>query len=127
LTSHPLCPDEKAAQAATAAAKAATAGPATLQLADDEGEDVDPNQYFERRVQHVAAEKAGGRNPYPHKFAVSHTVPEYVAEFGGLDKGSQLQDKTVSIAGVCSCLSHALKGRTWGAHGAHMLPVAREG
>lgn len=66
----------------------------------DDDEDIDPNQYFERRVQHVAAEKSAGRNPYPHKFAVSHRILDFVAEFSGLDAGSQQQETTVSIAGA---------------------------
>jgi hypothetical protein len=80
------------AQAAAAAAKPAK--PAGPQLAADEEEDVDPNQYFERRVQHVAAEKSAGRNPYPHKFAVSHRIPDFIAEFNGLESGSQQQETT---------------------------------
>ena len=85
-------------QAAAAAAKPAK--PAGPQLAADDEEDVDPNQYFERRVQHVAAEKSAGRNPYPHKFAVSHRIPDFIAEFSGLESGSQQQETTVSVAGA---------------------------
>ena len=85
-------------QAAAAAAKPAK--PAGPQLAADDEEDVDPNQYFERRVQHVAAEKSAGRNPYPHKFAVSHRIPDFIAEFNGLESGSQQQETTVSVAGA---------------------------
>ena len=86
------------AQAAAAAAKPAK--PAGPQLAADDEEDVDPNQYFERRVQHVAAEKSAGRNPYPHKFAVSHRIPDFIAEFSGLESGSQQQETNVSVAGI---------------------------
>lgn len=76
---------------------------------------MDPNQYFERRVQHVAAEKAVGHNPYPHKFAVSHRIPDFVAEFGGLNAGSQQQETTVSIAGGAAkshCTFRARRVRT---------------
>jgi hypothetical protein len=106
MLSSPSTPHHCYVQAAQAAAKPAkVAGPQLA--ADDEGEDVDPNQYFERRVQHVAAEKAAGRNPYPHKFAVTHRIPEFVAEFHGLGSGSQQQETTVSIAGVqCISLVH---------------------
>jgi len=40
------------------------------------------------------------RNPYPHKFHVSTSLPEYVRQYGGLEAGEQLKDTRVSVAGA---------------------------
>ncbi|KAG2305839.1 hypothetical protein Bca52824_025587 [Brassica carinata] len=65
--------------------------------ADDE--DMDPTQYFENRLKYLAAEKAKGENPYPHKFAVSMSVPEYIEKYGSLNDGDHVEDAEVSLAG----------------------------
>lgn len=44
--------------------------------------------------------QAAGRNPYPHKFHVSLSLPEYVKKFGALEAAEQLKDSTVSVAGA---------------------------
>ena len=54
----------QAAQAAAAAERLATkaaSGVATLSVADDDGDDLDPNLYFERRLKTLDAAKAAGR------------------------------------------------------------------
>jgi hypothetical protein len=54
----------QAAQAAAAAERSATkaaSGVATLSVADDDGDDLDPNLYFERRLKTLDAAKAAGR------------------------------------------------------------------
>ncbi|CAH8359950.1 unnamed protein product [Eruca vesicaria subsp. sativa] len=65
--------------------------------ADDE--DMDPTQYFENRLKYLAAEKAKGENPYPHKFAVSMSIPEYIEKYGSLNDGDHVEDAEVSLAG----------------------------
>ncbi|CAK8531834.1 unnamed protein product [Lathyrus sativus] len=65
--------------------------------ADDE--DMDPTQYLENRLKHLAAEKAEGRNPYPHKFAVTMSIDQYIKEYEGLSDGQHLEDVSVSLAG----------------------------
>uniref|UniRef100_A0A803KTH3 Lysine--tRNA ligase n=1 Tax=Chenopodium quinoa TaxID=63459 RepID=A0A803KTH3_CHEQI len=67
------------------------------QLADDE--DMDPTQYFENRVKSLDAQKAAGINPYPHKFFVTLSIPEYIQKYGVLNNGDHLEDVQVSIAG----------------------------
>ena len=86
----------KAAAAAAAPKKEKEDGPA---LEDDSTEITDPSAYFENRVRAINAKKAKGINPYPHKFHVSSTLPEYIAKYSGLEAGEQLTDVTVSVAG----------------------------
>lgn len=73
--------------------KAAAAGEADM-------DDLDPNQYFQLRVKAVQAAKAGGGNPYPHKFEVSHSLQQFVDAFSGLGDGTRGEEQ-VSVAGTC--------------------------
>ncbi|KAJ4952595.1 hypothetical protein NE237_029427 [Protea cynaroides] len=67
------------------------------QVADDE--DMDPTQYFENRLRVLAAQKAAAKNPYPHKFFVTMSIPEYIEKYEGLNNGDHLEDVQVSLAG----------------------------
>lgn len=90
----------QAAKAATAAAAppktAKEDGPA---LEDDSNEITDPTAYFENRVKFINAKKAKGVNPYPHKFHVSMSLPDYIERFGGMEPGQHDTETTVSVAG----------------------------
>ncbi|PIA47702.1 hypothetical protein AQUCO_01400358v1 [Aquilegia coerulea] len=66
-------------------------------VADDE--DMDPTQYFENRLKVLAGQKVAGNNPYPHKFGVSMTIPEYIVKYKGLNEGEHLEKDEVSLAG----------------------------
>lgn len=101
----------QAKKAAEAAAK--PAAPKKAAVLDDSAEELDPTLYFENRVKAVEAKKAKGLNPYPHKFAVTTNVPDYVAKYSGLAAGEQLKDVTVSLAGACVwvCLCVCRGGR----------------
>lgn len=94
----PTTPSQQAKKAAEAAAKPAKAAGAMIQ--DDSTEEVDPTLYFENRVKAVEAKKAKGINPYPHKFAVSISLPEFIAKYSSLEAGQQLSEVTVSVAGA---------------------------
>jgi lysyl-tRNA synthetase class 2 len=52
-------------------------------------------------VKAVTAKKAAGANPYPHKFHVSISLPEYIEKYSSMEAGKQLTDVTVSLAGEC--------------------------
>ncbi|KAH8046736.1 hypothetical protein JL722_13480 [Aureococcus anophagefferens] len=97
---------KKAAKAAEKEAKAAAEGPKKKSaLASSEADDqLSPNQYFENRCAtmsklQAASDAGAAASPWPHKFAVSHTLPEYVEAFGGLADGARVDDVTVSVAG----------------------------
>ncbi|KAL1559551.1 lysine--tRNA ligase [Salvia divinorum] len=64
---------------------------------EDEG--MDPTQYFENRIRALAAQKETGSNPYPHKFEVQLSIPEYVKKYESLNGGDHLEDVEEKIAG----------------------------
>ncbi|GLC33824.1 Lysine--tRNA ligase [Pleodorina starrii] len=95
---------EKAEKEAAKAAAAAAAPPKPAKedgpaLEDDSNEITDPTAYFENRVRYINAKKAKGVNPYPHKFHVSMSLPDYIAKYGSLESGQQETESTVSVAG----------------------------
>ena len=78
--------------------------------AEDEEEGIDASRYLELRLAAVAAAKAQGQNPYPHKFETTCRVPEYVARYAEqIEPGTVLEEVTVALAGgsliwgVCEC------------------------
>ncbi|PON34533.1 Lysine-tRNA ligase, class II [Parasponia andersonii] len=85
--------EEKAKQAAVTASSHAKKSA----TADDE--DMDPTQYFENRLKYLAFQKTEGQNPYPHKFFVSLSIPEYIETYGGLSNGEHQEDVSLSLAG----------------------------
>ncbi|PON92365.1 Lysine-tRNA ligase, class II [Trema orientale] len=85
--------EEKAKQAA------ATASSHAKKSATADDEDMDPTQYFENRLKYLASQKTEGQNPYPHKFFVSLSIPEYIETYGGLSNGEHQEDVSLSLAG----------------------------
>ncbi|KAL9237509.1 hypothetical protein vseg_012047 [Gypsophila vaccaria] len=83
-------------KAAKQAAISSTQGQKS-QAVDDE--DMDPTQFFENRLKSLAAQKEAGINPYPHKFFVTLSIPDYIEKYSGLDNGVHLEDEQVSIVG----------------------------
>ncbi|XP_061360422.1 lysine--tRNA ligase [Gastrolobium bilobum] len=65
--------------------------------ADDD--DMDQTQYYENRLKYLAAQKAEGNNPYPHKFSVTLSFDQYIKNYGGLSEGERLEDVSESLAG----------------------------
>ncbi|PPS08442.1 hypothetical protein GOBAR_AA12199 [Gossypium barbadense] len=86
--------EEKAAKQA-----AAKAGTQSQKHAAAEDEDMDPTQFHENRLKFLAAQKAEGKNPYPHKFFTSMSIVEYIEKYGSLGNGEHIEDATVSLAG----------------------------
>lgn len=89
-------------KAAATTAATATAAPAAAAAATEEKEEVvDEGEYLENRKRWVSkcmADKSF--NPYPHKFVVSVSIPEYVRTYAdALKPGDRLADVSVSIAG----------------------------
>jgi lysyl-tRNA synthetase class 2 len=65
-------------------------------------EELDPSQYKAHRELQVKQIEAAGGNPYPHKFHISHRIPDFVAAFDGVEAGTKVEggdDKIVSVAG----------------------------
>ena len=59
------------------------------------------------RVRAVAPLRGVGGVAYPHKFHTSMRIPDFVAQFEGLDAGVQLTEQRVSLAGGQSLKSNA--------------------
>ena len=62
--------------------------------------DLDPSQYFEARSRQIMElRKTHDPNPYPHKFQVSITNPEFLKKYAHLKRGETLPEERVSVAG----------------------------
>jgi lysyl-tRNA synthetase, class II len=85
----------QAARAAEEAESNAKAKPALAQE-DDES---DPSAYYESRKNAVEKLKEGGGNPYPHKYKVDLSLPEFISKFGATVKPGEHMEETVSVAG----------------------------
>ncbi|CCK71534.1 lysine--tRNA ligase KRS1 KNAG_0H01210 [Huiozyma naganishii CBS 8797] len=86
---------KKAAKKAAAPPK-----PAAPKKKDDMFADLDPSQYFETRSRQVQAwKKSMEPNPYPHKFQVSISNPEFLSKYAYLKRGETLPEEIVSVAG----------------------------
>ncbi|KAJ1967091.1 lysyl-tRNA synthetase [Dispira parvispora] len=90
---------KEAEKAQKAAAKPTPAKVEKKPSAEDSEADLNPNQYFEIRTR--AVEKMRRENdpePYPHKFHVSLSLPEYVARYSGLEVGERVEE-VVTVSG----------------------------
>lgn len=88
---------EKAAKKAAADAAKPAAGAKKAGAADDE--ELDPTAYFANREKMLADLEAEGINPYPHKFHVSTSLPEFQAAYKDCEAGSHIADTLLSVAG----------------------------
>lgn len=95
----------EAAEKAVAKAQKAAMNPKKPQdpnaaALNDSGENLDPSQYIANRKAAVRALKEAGENPYPHKFHVSMTIPEFIEKYAhAVEPGQQLEQPVVSLAG----------------------------
>ena len=71
-------------------------------------EELDPSQYKTNREAQVKQIEATGGNPYPHKFRVSHRIPDFISEFDPITQpGVKVEDGIVSVAGRV----HSIRGQ----------------
>ncbi|KAI8145682.1 lysyl-tRNA synthetase [Fennellomyces sp. T-0311] len=87
---------------AAKAAKAATAPKAAEKAKSaEEGEDeLNPNQYFELRSKTILARREDNNpNPYPHKFHVELSIPEFIAKYSNIETGERLDNEVITVAG----------------------------
>lgn len=65
-----------------------------------DGEDISPNEYLKLRTAAVEELKKGPDHPYPHKFDVSISLTDFVAQHAStLQDGVTLSEVTVRVAG----------------------------
>ncbi|KAI9006655.1 lysyl-tRNA synthetase [Phycomyces nitens] len=88
---------------AAKAAKAATAPKAPTEKAKsaEEGEDeLNPNQYFELRSKSIRhLRETQEPNPYPHKFQVELSLPEFIAKYNDIPVGERLDKDIITVSG----------------------------
>lgn len=93
-------------QATQAAAAAAKQGASQGGLKPPDDDSLDPNQFYERRVKAVKNARDADVEPYPHKFATSILVPDYVDKYRDLPDGQHSEDETESLAGQSLSIIH---------------------
>lgn len=80
------------------AGKAAAAPPAGE--GKKKQQELNPAEYLKNRSAQIAELRESKEpNPYPHKFHVSMTIPEFVEKYQSLQKGEELKNEIVSVAG----------------------------
>eukprot|EP00007_Cunea_sp_BSH-02190019_P006555 CAMPEP_0174242484 /NCGR_PEP_ID=MMETSP0417-20130205/28093_1 /TAXON_ID=242541 /ORGANISM="Mayorella sp, Strain BSH-02190019" /LENGTH=603 /DNA_ID=CAMNT_0015321887 /DNA_START=93 /DNA_END=1904 /DNA_ORIENTATION=+ len=69
------------------------------QKSAEDDDPVDPNEYFEARCKSMAKLQRQGQHPYPHKFHVTISVPEFQTRYAHVKAGERESDEKVSLAG----------------------------
>ncbi|KAF7047355.1 hypothetical protein CFC21_056295 [Triticum aestivum] len=64
-----------------------------------DGEETDPTQYYENRLNMLDSLRSTGVDPYPHKFEVAISIPDYVTKYSSLGAGEHFLTVTESLAG----------------------------
>ena len=62
-------------------------------------EEIDPTKYFENRKKWILEEMAKGNNPYPHKFNVTISLPDFISKYKDITKKGEWLPETVQVAG----------------------------
>jgi lysyl-tRNA synthetase class II len=57
-------------------------------------------QYKELRQVQIAKLKEGGIDPFPHKFATTHSLAAFRETFNAIEKGKQLTDRVRVVGRV---------------------------
>ncbi|XP_019864333.1 PREDICTED: lysine--tRNA ligase-like isoform X1 [Amphimedon queenslandica] len=90
---------EKAEKQATLVEATENASTSSAKKSALDSENIDPNQYFALRSQAIQALKETGPHPYPHKFAVTISLTDFIEQFKDLKDSEQLPDLSFSLAG----------------------------
>lgn len=59
----------------------------------------DPTAYFSNRIESINKMKELNFDPYPHKFHVDVSIPEFIKKFSSINDGVRDESQLVSIAG----------------------------
>lgn len=90
--------DEKRVKEEKKKAEAAAAPKKAAKVAEDD-EEMDPTQYRSNRLRVLGELKEKARNPYPHKFHTTISIPGYIERFGSVNDGEHLEGDEQSLAG----------------------------
>ena len=66
---------------------------------EGEEEELDPTKYFENRKNWIISELQKGNHPYPHKFNVTISLPDFIAKYKDITKKGEFLPETVQVAG----------------------------
>jgi lysyl-tRNA synthetase, class II len=74
--------------------------------------------YFEYRAKKINELRVSkDPDPYPHKFQVSMAIPEFIEKYSHLQRGEQLKDIQVSMAGRVMVIRDNNKLKFYDLHG----------
>ena len=90
--------EEQAKKKAEKEAKAKESGGDQKKKKNDE-EELDPTKYFENRKAYLLKKMEAGENPFPHKFEVTITLPEFIKKYADITKKGEFLDEVVQVAG----------------------------
>ena len=90
--------EEQAKKKAEKEAKAKEGGNEQKKKKNDE-EELDPTKYFENRKTYLLKKMAEGENPFPHKFEVTITLPEFIKKYTDITKKGEFLPEVVQVAG----------------------------
>jgi lysyl-tRNA synthetase class 2 len=91
---------KKAAKEAEKAAKQANDPAPKPKLAADDGEELDPSQYYENRLRFIEQLENQNKTAFPHKFHTSMRISEFIAKYGPtIADGEHVEGEVVSVAG----------------------------
>ncbi|KAJ2818060.1 lysyl-tRNA synthetase, partial [Coemansia sp. 'formosensis'] len=91
--------EKDAKKAEKAAAAPAPAAGASKKAQGDAEKELTPNQYFEIRSKAIDRMREEGPYPYPHKFNVTMSVPEFRQKFGDLKSDESKPEVKICLAG----------------------------
>lgn len=91
--------NEKAAEKAAKAAEAGEGAGAAKKATVEDEEEIDPSAYFENRNNALDAMRSSNIDPYPHKFHVNTSLPDFVSRYAALAEGEKDETTIVTVAG----------------------------
>ena len=62
-------------------------------------EELDPTKYFENRKTYLKKLMEAGENPFPHKFEVTISLPEFIQKYTNITKKGEFLEDIVQVAG----------------------------
>ena len=90
--------EEQAKKKADKEAKTKEGGNEQKKKKNDE-EELDPTKYFENRKTFLLKKMEAGENPFPHKFEVTISLPEFVKKYTSITKKGEFLPDVVQVAG----------------------------
>ena len=95
--------EEQAKKKTEKEAKAKEAGKEPKKKKNDE-EELDPTKYFENRKAYLLKKMEAGENPFPHKFEVTISLPEFIKKYTDITKKGEFLPEVVQVAGRVSTI-----------------------